>query len=100
MTKFALCVRLEAKPGKEDALKALLESALTLANNESYTPIWFALRFGPSTFGIFDAFETEQGRQSHLNGEIAAALKANAGELLASVPNIEKVDILAAKAPA
>jgi quinol monooxygenase YgiN len=97
MTKFALYVRLEAKPGKEEALKAFLESALPLANNESSTPIWFALRFGPSTFGIFDAFASEQDRQSHLDGAIAAALMANADELLASAPNIEKVDILAAK---
>jgi quinol monooxygenase YgiN len=97
MAKLALYARLEAKPGKEAALQKFLESALPLAVKEAGTQVWFALRFGPSTFGIFDAFETEQGRQAHLNGEIAAALMAKADELLASPPRIEQVDVLAAK---
>ena len=97
MAKLALYARLEAKPGKEHALQTFLESALPLAVKEPGTPVWFALRFGPSTFGIFDAFATEQSRQAHLNGEIAAALMAKADELLASPPSIEQVDILAAK---
>lgn len=97
MAKLALYVRLEAKPGKEEALHQFLKSALPLAVNEPDTTVWFALRFGPSTFGIFDAFETEGGRQAHLNGPIAAALMAKADELLASPPKIEQVDVLAAK---
>ncbi|MBY0561020.1 antibiotic biosynthesis monooxygenase [Hyphomicrobium sp.] len=97
MAKLALYVRLEAKPGKETALQQFLESALPLAVNEPGTPVWFAPRFGPSTFGIFDAFETEEGRQAHLNGPIAAALMSKADELLASAPKIEQVDVLAAK---
>jgi quinol monooxygenase YgiN len=97
MVNLALYVRLEAKPGQEAALKAFLESALPLAEGEAFTPVWFALQFGPSTFGIFDAFEDEAGRQAHLEGQIAAALMAKAGELLARPPTIEKVDLLAAK---
>ncbi|SFV36717.1 putative quinol monooxygenase [Hyphomicrobium facile] len=97
MAKLALYVRLEAKPGKETALQQFLESALPLAVNEPDTPVWFALRFGPSTFGIFDAFETEEGRQAHLNGPIAAALMSKVDELLAVAPKIEQVDVLAAK---
>jgi quinol monooxygenase YgiN len=100
MAKLALYARLEAKPGKEQALQKFLESALPLAISEPGTPVWFALRFGPSTFGIFDAFPHEAGRQAHLNGAIAAALMSKAGELLASPPKIELVDILAAKLPA
>ncbi|VTZ27603.1 Antibiotic biosynthesis monooxygenase [Methylocella tundrae] len=100
MIKLALFVRLEAKPGKADALQALLESALALANAESQTPVWFALRFGPATFGIFDAFADEVGREAHLNGSIAAALMAHADELLAEAPRIEKIEVLAAKLPA
>jgi len=94
MTKLALFVRLEAKPGQEAAL------ADFLANSESGTTAWFALKFGPSTFGVFDAFADEAGRQAHLNGQIAAALMANAATLLSSPPNIEKVELLAAKLPA
>ena len=97
MVKLALFARLEAKPGKEDELKAFLASALPLAQAEDGTPLWFALQFGPSTFGIFDAFADEAGRDAHLNGEIAAALMANADTLLANPPNIEKIDLLAAK---
>ena len=97
MVKVGLFARLQAKPGKETEVAQLLEGALALAREERETVVWYALRFGPSTFGIFDAFETEQGREAHLNGRIAAALMAKATELLAEPPKIEKVDILVSK---
>jgi quinol monooxygenase YgiN len=97
MIKVALLVRLEAKPGKESAVVKFLEGALPLANQESTTPVWFALRLGPSTFGIFDAFADEAGRKAHLAGPIAAALMANASDLLVKAPQIEQVDLLAVK---
>jgi len=97
MVKVALLVRLEARPGQEAALESFLKSALPLANQEDFTPVWFALKIGPSTFGIFDAFADDSGRQAHLSGQIAAALMANAATLLAAPPQIEKVDLLAVK---
>ena len=97
MVQVALLVRLEAKPGKEQALAEFLASALPLANAEPDTTAWFALKIAPSTFGIFDAFPNEAGRQAHLNGPIAAALMAKASELLIQAPTIERVDVLAAK---
>lgn len=97
MEKFALLARVEAKPGKENEVLAFLKSALPLAEAEPGTVRWYALQLGPSTFGIFDTFETEEGRQSHLSGEIAKALMANAAELLAKDPVIEKVELLAIK---
>ena len=99
MVKLALFVRLEAKPGMEAKVTDFLASALPLANAEAGTTAWFALRFGPSTFGVFDAFADEAGREAHLSGEIAAALMANAAALLSEAPKIEKVDLLAAKLP-
>ena len=99
MVKCALFVRLDAKPGQEAALEKFLAGALSLANAEDGTTAWFALKFGPSTFGVFDAFANEAGRDAHLNGQIAAALMANAEDLLSTTPNIEKVDLLAAKLP-
>ncbi len=98
-SKLALLARLEAKPGKEEALAEFLKSALPLAQAEPGTNVWFALKFGPGTFGIFDTFPDDNGRQAHLNGEIAKALFAKADELLAQPPAIEMVDILAAKEP-
>ncbi len=97
MVKLALFVRLEAKPGKEAAVADFLAGALPLANAEAGTAAWFALKFGPSTFGVFDAFADEAGRQAHLSGPIAAALMANAAALLAEPPTIEKIDLLAVK---
>ena len=97
MVHVALLARLEAKPGKEDEVAALLTNALPLANAEPATTVWFALKLGPTTFGIFDAFPDEAGRKAHLAGQIAAALMAKAPELLAQAPTIEPVDILAAK---
>jgi len=99
MVKVALLVHLEAKPGKEDQLAKFLTSALTLANQEATTPVWFAIRSSTNTFAIFDAFADEDGRQAHLSGPIAAALMANAKELLVAAPHIEQVDVLAAKLP-
>ena len=97
MEKFALLARVEAKPGKENEVLAFLKNALPLAQDEPDTRKWYALRFGPSTFGIFDTFETEDGRKEHLSGEIAKALMENASELLAKDPVIEQVDLLAVK---
>jgi quinol monooxygenase YgiN len=99
MVHVALLARLEAKPGKEAEVANLLKSALPLANAEPATTVWFALKLGPSTFGIFDAFPDDAGRQAHLSGQIAAALMAKAPELLAKPPTIEQVDVLAAKLP-
>jgi quinol monooxygenase YgiN len=97
--KVGLYVRLQAKPGKEAELQKFLAGALPLANAESQTTVWFAIKYGPATFGIFDAFADESGRKAHLTGEIAKALMAKAGELLASPPNIEQVEVMAAKIP-
>ncbi len=97
MPTVSLFVRLEAKPGKEQDVAAFLKQGLELAEQEQTTPVWFALRLGPSTFGVFDAFRDETGRQNHLNGPIAQALMAQAPVLLAAPPVIERIDVLGAK---
>jgi quinol monooxygenase YgiN len=99
MVKVALLVRLEAKPGKEADVENFLRGGLAMVQQEPATTAWFALRLGPSTFGIFDAFPDEAGRQAHLSGKVAAALRAQAPELLAQPPVIEKIDVLADKLP-
>ncbi len=99
MTKCALYVRLEAKPGKENEVAAFLSSAAALVNREPETTAWFALRMGPSVFGIFDAFPSEAGRDAHLNGEVAKQLMAKASDLFAKAPEIHKIDVLADKLP-
>jgi quinol monooxygenase YgiN len=95
MVKYALLARLEAKPGKEKEVAEFLKSALPLVAKELGTIHWFALQLGPSTFGIFDTFEQEEGRKAHLTGKIAQALMANAPDLLATAPVIEQVELLA-----
>jgi quinol monooxygenase YgiN len=99
MVSVALLVRLEAKPGKEAEVEEFLRGGLPIVREEPATTAWFAIRMGPSTFGIFDAFPDESGRAAHLSGRVAAALMAKASELLAEPPSIEKVDVLAAKLP-
>ncbi len=99
MVTTALFVRLEAKAEKVSEVEAFLRGGLPLAQAEPKTTAWFALRMGHSTFGIFDAFPDDEGRQAHLSGPIAAALMAQASDLLAEPPAIEKVDVLAAKLP-
>lgn len=97
MEKLALLARLEAKAGKEQQVADFIKSALPLAEAEPGTIRWYALQLSPSTFGIFDTFADDTGRDAHLGGEIAKALMAHADELLATPPVIEKVALLAVK---
>lgn len=97
MVKKGLFVKLVAKPGKEADVAAFLNGGLALVNEEPLTVTWYAVQFDDSTFGIFDTFDGDEGRDAHLNGKVAAALMANAAELLLEGPTIEKIDILAAK---
>lgn len=94
-----LLVRLEAKPDKEAEVETFLRGGLSIVQEEPATTAWFAIRMGPSMFGIFDAFPDDAGRQAHLSGRVAAAFMAEASELLAQPPAIEKVDVLAVKLP-
>jgi quinol monooxygenase YgiN len=94
-----LLVRLEVKPGKEAEMENFLNGGLALVQQEPATTAWFAVRFGPTTFGIFDAFPDDAGRQAHLSGRVAAALMQQAPDLLAQPPTIEQIDILADKLP-
>lgn len=97
--RLALFARLEAKPGKEHDVVEFLRQGLALANQESTTLMWFALRLGPTTFAIFDTFADEAGRQRHLTGPIAQALMAQAPALFAAPPSIEPLEVLGAKLP-
>ena len=99
MVKVGLLVRLEAKPGKEAEVESFLQGGLAVVQQEPATVAWFAIRLGPSSFGIFDAFPDDAGRQAHLSGRVAAALMAKAPELLSRPPSIETVDVLAVKLP-
>ena len=92
MTRYALYVPLQAKPGKEKDVAEFLRSAVPLVNDEPGTISWFAIQEGPSSFAIFDTFDDEAGREAHLNGKVAAALmeKAKAGDLFAKAPEIMK----------
>lgn len=97
MARFALFVPLEAKPGKEEDLAAFLKQGEAMSRDETGTISWYAVRFGPSSFGIFDTFDDEAGRQAHLTGDIAAALMANAETLLAVAPDIRQAEIIGEK---
>ena len=97
MVKLAFFARFEAKPGKEDAVAKFLEKALELVKKEPTTINWYALRLSPSTFGVFDTFNNEDGRQRHLNGPVGQELMAAAPELFTSPPSIDPVEVLELK---
>jgi quinol monooxygenase YgiN len=99
MDKFAIWVQVEAKPGKEQEVAHFLKSAQALAERESGTTSWYAVKIGPARFGIFDTFADEKGRDAHLNGEIAKALFGKAQELFVKEPEVHQIEILAAKVP-
>ncbi len=97
MKKLGLLVTLKAKNGKEQEVSDFIKGALPLAQEEAKTITWYAFRIDASTFGIFDTFESEEGRNAHLNGDIAKALMEKADELLSEAPEIQKIEVLAAK---
>ena len=99
MDQFAIWAQMEAKPGKELEVEEFLKSAQPLAEAETGTTTWYALKIGPSKYGVFDTFADATGRDAHLNGEIAKALFAKAPDLFVRDPEIDKPLILAAKAP-
>lgn len=97
MSKFGLLATLQARPGKEAEVEAFLKSAVPLVQAEAGTTTWHAFKIGPTTFGILDTFEDEQGRTAHIDGEVAKALFARAEELFVTSPDIKTIDILAEK---
>ncbi|MBN3908482.1 MAG: antibiotic biosynthesis monooxygenase [Nostoc sp. NMS1] len=97
--KLGILAHLEAKPDKVEEVQDLLTGALPMALQEAGTNTWFAIRLGPTTFGIFDTFADEGARQAHLSGKIAEALMSQADKLLASPPDIKQVEILVSKLP-
>ena len=97
MIKLAFLARFEAKPGKEQAVAEFLQMALDMAKKESTTINWYAIRLSPTTVGVFDTFNDENGRERHLSGPIGQALMAKAPELFSSPPSIEPVEVLGAK---
>ena len=99
MDKLALLALLQAKPGKEKEVEDFLKSARPIALQEAGTTAWYAVKLGPAKFGIFDTFADETGRNAHLTGEIAKQLFAKAEDLFAAPPQVENLEILAAKAP-
>jgi quinol monooxygenase YgiN len=99
MNGKALWVVLEAKPGKEAEVEQFLQAGQALVEAEPKTVSWFAIKIAPSTYGIFDTFADDSGRDAHLNGKVAQALKEKASELLAKPPSIEKIDVIASKLP-
>jgi quinol monooxygenase YgiN len=99
MVSRGLLVRLEAKPGQEAEVEAFLRSALPLVQAEAGTTAWFAVRFGPGEYGIFDVFPDDKARDAHLAGPVATALKQRGDELFAKPPSIQKLSVLADKLP-
>ena len=99
MTNHALYVQLEAKPGMEQEVASFLSSARSMVEEEPETMAWFAIRMGNSTFGIFDAFANEHGREAHLQGKLAKQLMSRASQLFVKQPEIRRVDVLADKLP-
>jgi quinol monooxygenase YgiN len=97
MVKLAILAKLEAKPGKEKELTDFLNNALPLVQLETETISWYALKLGPTTFGIFDTFELEESRQAHLSGKLVAALMSAADDLFEPGPSIELAEIITFK---
>jgi len=99
MDKLALMVWLHAKEGREQEVEKFLRDALPIVEDESATSVWHALRLNHSTFVIFDTFPDDKGRQAHLSGKIAKALKERTSELFSKPPEIKELDIIAVKMP-
>ena len=100
MTTRGVFVTMEAQPGREQEVERLLVEARPLVDEEAGTVAWFAVRLGPTSFGVFDAFDDEAGREAHLSGRVAQLVFGRAEELFAGPPTVQQVDVLADKLPA
>jgi quinol monooxygenase YgiN len=100
MTKKALFVTLDARPGKEKEVAEFLRAGQRLVQEESGTTAWFGLQINEHTFAIFDCFADDAARDAHLAGEVARTLRAKAKDLFSGPPQIEKIDVLFDKLPA
>ncbi len=95
---IGLLVTMKAKSGKEKDVKNFLLSGLSLVNQEPQTISWFAFQIDEKTFGIYDTFDVEAGREAHLTGEVAKALLENADNLLENFDvktSIQPVQVIA-----
>jgi quinol monooxygenase YgiN len=99
MPPFGFLVELEARPGKEEDVAQFLVDAKALVDAEPGTLAWFSFRLGPTSFRIFDAFDTEDDREAHLRGKVREGIVARGDELFSVPPAITPVDVLAAKLP-
>ena len=97
MAKQAIWVMLKAKAGKEAEVEAFLKQGATMTQNETQTVTWYGVKIAPGVYGVFDTFDDEEGRDAHLNGDIAKTLMAKAPELFENQLQIEKLEILASK---
>ncbi len=97
MSQVGLLVRLKAKAGQEANVAEFLKRAAELAEQEAGTVVWVAYQISSDTFGIFDINSSETGRQTHLNGQIAATLMGKAEDWFSEPPAIEFHDVLSAK---
>ena len=95
--RLGVLALLEANPDKGTELGAFLENGRALAAAEPGTVTWYAFKITDTTFGIFDTFETDEGRQAHIDGEIPRALAQVGTDLLAKEPDIRLVDVIATK---
>src|SRR5690242_441066 len=99
MDRCAILALIRPKPGKENAVEEFLVSARSLVLAEAGTTSWYAVKLDDGRYGIFDTFSDRSGLDAHLRGEVARRLMANAAELLAEPPVIQKAEILASKTP-
>lgn len=97
MKNLGLLATLKAKPEQAKTVSNFIKGAVDLAKQEKKTLTWYSFQVDETTFGIFDTFEDESGREAHLNGEIAKALMNKADELLSEAPDIKKIKVLSAK---
>ncbi|GAA0438777.1 hypothetical protein Acor_79040 [Acrocarpospora corrugata] len=97
MPNIGLIARIEAKPEYAEQVAKLLRDAVALAHEEDFTVHWYAFRESETTFGLFDTFNNEDGRTSHMEGKIARALLGAADTMLAEPPDIRPVDLLGTK---
>ena len=100
MVTTGLLIRMQAQEGKEAEVVRFLSDVIPIVEAEPDTTALFAVQFGPSEFGVINAFPDEKGLQAHVAGHAGGALSEQAAQLFAAPPTIEPLRILASKLPA
>lgn len=96
MALVGVLAQFEFKAGRETAAQGFFDAGKLTVQDQPTSTSWYAFRIGPSTYGAFAVFASDEDREALLSAGGPRASQTNA-ELFETAPSFQKVDIVAAR---